>query len=389
MRILDIRETTAKLQSNMRNAVIDFSRMTVGIVAVVTDVIRDGEPVIGFGCGSNGRYAQGGILRERLIPRLLDADPDDLLDRNRDNFDPFRVQACMMQNEKPGGHGDRAVAAAGIDMAIWDAVAKIEEKPLWRVFSERFNEGRHKTSVPVYPGGGYYYPGREIEQLQDEMRSYQAQGYRLCKMKIGGADLDTDRRRIEAALEIVGSGENLAVDANGRFDLETALTFGEVMEPYRLAWFEEPGDPLDFALNAQLTQHYGQSVATGENLFSVQDAKNLALYGGLRPALDWIQLDPALAYGATEFIMAVDALRPLGWAPERHVPHGGHLLGLHLAAGLELGGTESYPLVFQPYGGFTDDAVIEDGATTPPDAPGLGVERKSDLFDVLKPLGDA
>ncbi len=389
MKILDIRETTAKLQSNMRNAVIDFSRMTVGIVAVVTDVMRDGKPVVGYGCGSNGRYAQGGILRERLIPRLLEAEPDDLLDENPENFDPFRVQACMMQNEKPGGHGDRAVAAAGIDMAIWDAVAKIEDKPLWRVFSERFNDGGYLTSIPVYPGGGYYYPGREIEQLQDEMRSYQAQGYRLCKMKIGGADLDTDRRRIEAALEVVGSGDNLAVDANGRFDLETALTFGEAMEPYRLAWFEEPGDPLDFALNAQLTEHYGQSVATGENLFSIQDAKNLALYAGLRPELDWIQLDPALAYGATEFITAVGALKPHGWAPERHVPHGGHLLGLHLAAGLELGGTESYPLVFQPYGGFTDDAIIEDGATTPPEAPGLGVEQKSDLYDILKPLGEA
>lgn len=389
MKLMNIRETTAKLQSNMRNAVIDFSRMTVGIVAVVTDVTRDGKPVVGYGCGSNGRYAQGGILRERLIPRLMEAEPDDLLDETGENFDPFRVQACMMQNEKPGGHGDRAVAAAGIDMAIWDAVAKIEGKPLWRVFSERFNEGRYKTSVPVYPGGGYYYPGREIEQLQDEMRSYQEQGYRLCKMKIGGADLDTDRRRIEAALEVVGSGENLAVDANGRFDLDTALAFGEAMEPYRLAWFEEPGDPLDFALNAQLTQHYGQSVATGENLFSVQDAKNLALYAGLRPDIDWIQLDPALAYGATEFKKAFDALRPLGWAPDRHVPHGGHLLGLHLAAGLELGGTESYPLVFQPYGGFTDDAVIEDGATTPTEAPGLGVEQKADLYEILKPLGEA
>ncbi|MGH6619397.1 MAG: enolase C-terminal domain-like protein, partial [Alphaproteobacteria bacterium] len=222
MRIVDIRESTAKLQSSMRNAVIDFSRMTISTVAVLTDVIRDGKPVVGYGCNSNGRYGQGGILRERLLPRLREAPPDSLLDANG-ILDPFRVQACLMQNEKPGGHGDRAVAAAAIDMAVWDAVAKIEEKPLWRLLSERYNEGRHDDRVLVYPGGGYYYPGKEIEQLQTEMRGYREQGYRIVKIKIGGAPLDTDIRRIEAVLQIVGSGDNLAVDANGRFDLAEAL----------------------------------------------------------------------------------------------------------------------------------------------------------------------
>lgn len=385
MRIVDIREITAKLQSSMRNAAIDFSRMTTSVVAIVTDVVRDGKPVVGYGYGSNGRYAQGGILRERLIPRLREAAPDSLLDE-RGNLDPFRIQACMMRNEKPGGHGDRAVAAAVIDMAVWDIVAKVEEKPLWRVLAERFNGGRHDERVMVYPGGGYYYPGKEIEQLQSEMRAYREQGYRIVKMKIAGASLDADIRRIEAVLEIVGSGDCLAVDANGRYDLDSAIAFGEAAARYRLAWFEEPGDPLDFALNAELAKHYDPPIATGENLFSVQDVKNLALYGGMRTDRDWIQIDPALAHGLTEYLKMLDALEPLGWARRRHVPHGGHLLGLHMAAGLQLGGTESYPLVFQPYGGFTDGAVVENGLTAPPAAPGLGVEQKSALFDVLRPI---
>ena len=387
MRIVDIRERTAKLASSMRNAVIDFSRMTISTVAVITDVVRDGKPVVGYGCNSNGRYAQGGILRERLLPRILEADPDSLLDANG-IIDPFRVQACLMHNEKPGGHGDRAVAAAAIDMAIWDAVAKVEEKPLWRVLSERYNGGRHDDRVLVYPGGGYYYPGREIEQLQAEMRGYREQGYRIVKMKVGGAPLDTDIRRIEAVLEIVGSGESLAVDANGRFGLTEALAFGEAAAPYRLCWFEEPGDPLDFELNAELARRYNPPIATGENLFSAQDARNLALYGGMRTDRDWVQLDPALAYGLTEYLKMLEALEALGWQWRRHIPHGGHLLGLHMAAGLQLGGTESYPLVFQPFGGFTDGAVVENGFTAPPSAPGLGIEQKSELIKILAPLAE-
>jgi L-alanine-DL-glutamate epimerase-like enolase superfamily enzyme len=387
MRIVDIRENTAKLQSNMRNAVIDFSRMTISTVAVVTDVIRDGKPVVGYGCNSNGRYAQGGILRERLLPRIREAKPDSLLDANG-ILDPFRIQACLMQNEKPGGHGDRAVAVAAIDMAVWDAVGKIEEKPLWRVLSERYNRGRHDDRVLVYPGGGYYYPGKEIEQLQGEMRGYREQGYRIVKMKVGGAPLGTDIRRIEAVLEIVGSGDNLAVDANGRYDLASALAFGEAAAPYELCWFEEPGDPLDFELNAELAKRYDPPIATGENLFSAQDAKNLALYGGMRTDRDWVQLDPALAYGLTEYLKMLDALEPLGWDRRRHIPHGGHLLGLHMAAGLQLGGTESYPLVFQPFGGFTDGAMVENGFTAPPTAPGLGIEQKAELIKALAPLAE-
>ena len=251
MRILDIRESTEKIQSMMRNAVIDFSKMTTSVVALITDQTRNGKPVIGYGCGSNGRYAQGSILRERLIPRILEAEPDSLLDESG-LFDPFKIQSAMMTNEKPGGHGDRAVAAAVIDMAVWDALAKLEEKPLWRLLSERYNNGEFDKKVLVYPGGGYYYDDKEIEGLKAEMAQYQRLGYRILKMKIGGADLKTDLKRIDAVLDLVGSGQNLAVDANGKFDLEQAVTFGKAIEPLDLFWYEEPGDPLDFALHKAL-----------------------------------------------------------------------------------------------------------------------------------------
>jgi L-alanine-DL-glutamate epimerase-like enolase superfamily enzyme len=387
MRILEIRESSEKIQSSMRNAVIDFSKMTTSVVALITDQIRDGKPVIGYGCGSNGRYAQSGILRERLIPRILEAEPESLLDQDG-LFDPYKIQAAMMKNEKPGGHGDRAVAAAVIDMAVWDALAKIVDKPLWRLLSERYNGGAYDDKVLVYPGGGYYYDGKEIEGLQAEMRQYQEMGYRILKMKIGGADTATDLKRIDAVLELVGSGDNLAVDANGKFDLEEALAFGDAIAPLDLFWYEEPGDPLDFALHKALAEHYPGAIATAENLFSCQDVVNFARYGGLRPDKDWIQMDPALGYGLSEYLKTMEAIAPLGWGRRQQIPHGGHQLGLNMAAGLQLGGTESYPLVFQPFGGFADGAVIEDGYTTPPDVPGIGMELKSEMYAILKKLSD-
>src|SRR5882762_7869823 len=200
MRITRIREATAPIASEIRNAFISFSTMTISLVAIETDVVCEGHPVIGYGFSSNGRYAQGGILRERFIPRILAAEPKSLIDAASDNLDPLAVWQASMANEKPGGHGDRAHAAGALDMAVWDAVAKIAQLPLWRLLSERYNGGRSDESVLVYPGGGYYYPGKELDGLRAEMRGYQSQRYKVVKMKIGGADLATDLKRIEAVI---------------------------------------------------------------------------------------------------------------------------------------------------------------------------------------------
>ncbi len=121
MKIVEIREVTKPIKSNIRNAYIDFSKMTLSLVAVVTDVVRDGRPVIGYGFNSNGRYGQGSLMRERFIPRVLEADPSTVIDEANDNLDPHKLWATMMTNEKPGGHGERSVAVGTIDMAIWDA----------------------------------------------------------------------------------------------------------------------------------------------------------------------------------------------------------------------------------------------------------------------------
>jgi L-alanine-DL-glutamate epimerase-like enolase superfamily enzyme len=386
MRIRDVRVATASISSQIRNAAIDFNEMTVSVAAIVSDVIRDGVPLVGYGFNSNGRYGQTALLQERFLPRLERADPASLLDRTGDNLDPARVWDVLMTNEKPGGHGERSVAVGVLDMALWDLVAKVADKPLHRLLAERFGDGTTDATVFVYAAGGYYHPGKGLRALRDEMRSYLDVGYTSVKMKIGGAPLHEDLRRIEAVLDVVGGGERLAVDANGRFDLATALAYGEAMEPYGLRWYEEAGDPLDYALQAEVSAAYSGAMATGENLFSMQDARNLARFGGMHPDRDTLQMDPALSYGLVEYLRTLEAIGAYGWSTRRLIPHGGHQMALSLAAGLHLGGNESYPGVFQPFGGFADDTPVVDGRVAAPDAPGIGFEHKADLFAELRRL---
>jgi L-alanine-DL-glutamate epimerase-like enolase superfamily enzyme len=384
MRIVDIQERTVSIASEIRNAFIDFSKMTVSTLALTTDVIRDGKPVVGYGFNSNGRYAQGALLRERFIPRIMAADPKRLICPEGDNLDPFAIWDVMMANEKPGGHGERSVAVGVVDMAVWDAVAKIAGKPLWRLLAERYRGGEADRKVFVYAAGGYYYPGKDLEALRAEMQGYLDMGYSVVKMKIGGADLREDMRRIECVLDLVGQGERLAVDANGRFALPTAVAYGEAMEFLGLRWYEEPLDPLDYAAHAELAKGYEGSLATGENLFSHQDARNLLRHGGLRPDRDVLQMDPVLSYGLVEYLRIQEALRLQGWSSRRCIPHGGHQFALNLAAGLGLGGNESYPHVFAPFGGFADSTPIVDGRIGLPDVPGIGFEDKAKLIDLFR-----
>ncbi len=374
------------ISSAIRNAVIDFGQMTVSLVALVSDVVRGGRPVVGYGFNSNGRYAQSGLLRERFIPRLLAAPPEALLDEAGTSFDPARAWGVLMANEKPGGHGERSVAVGVLDMALWDLVAKIEERPLHRVLADRYRSGECDDRVFVYAAGGYYYPGKDLAALQDEMRGYVDLGYTVVKMKIGGAPLAVDLRRIEAVLEVVGDGGSLAVDANGRFDLAQAIAVGEALAHYGLRWYEEPGDPLDYALHAELGTRYRGPLATGENLFSHQDVRNLVRYGGLRAERDILQMDPALSYGLVEYLRMLDVVTAHGISARSLIPHGGHQFALSIAAGLGLGGNESYPGVFQPFGGFADGTPVEGGTTGLPDAPGIGLELKSSLRPLLKEL---
>jgi len=386
MRIVDVRETAIPLRSTLANSGFDFSEMTTSVVALTTDVIRDGRPVTGFAFNSTGRYACGAAMRERFIPRLLRADPASLIDPQRDNFDPARALACMLQREKSGGHSERSIAIGTIEVALWDAVAKIDNKPLHRVLAERYNGGAVAAKVFCYVGGGWYRPGEGIVELKDEMRRHLDAGYTLIKMKIGGLPLADDCRRVEAALAVVGSGSALAVDANCKFARTEALAYARALTPYGLRWLEEPCDPLDFALMAEIAQGYAGPLAAGENLFSTQDVENLARFAGLRADRDIIQVDPPQSYGIAQYARTVAMLERRGWQRRSLFPHGGNQMSLAIAAGFGLGGAESYPGVFGEFGGFADNARLENGFITLSERPGIGFEGQAALYAIMREL---
>lgn len=386
MRIVDIRETSIALKSELRNAVFDFSEMTTSVVAVITDVIRDGKPVTGFAFNSTGRYACGAQMRARFIPRILKAPPESLLDDTASNLDPEKILAAMMQREKPGGHTERSVAIGTIEVACWDAAAKIAGLPLHVLIAKKYNKNKYLSKAPCYVGGGWYAPGKGIPELLAEIREKFDQGYRTMKIKVGGMSIAEDVARVEAALKLIGDSTRLAVDANAGFDRNRALAYAKALAPYRLCWFEEPTDPLDYALLSEIVALYDAPIGTGENLFSTQDVQNLITFGGLRADRDIIQTDVPQSYGIAQFAKTLAMMQERGWSPQSVFPHGGNQMTLHIVGGFGLGGCEAYPGVFGMFAGFADDAKVEDGWLKLPDRPGIGFEAQNALYAEMRKL---
>ena len=381
MRIVAVHERTIPLATAARNASIGFAGMTASAVAVHTDARRNGKPLTGLAFDSIGRYAHGGLLRERFIPRLLAAEPD-AYDDGSGGIDPRRAWGVVMADEKPGGHGERSGAVGLIDAALWDLVAKSSDEPLWK----RLAPDRDDAAIEVYASGGHYRPEGDLEALCDEIRRAIAAGHRRFKIKIGGVALTDDLRRIEAVLAVLEPGMTLAVDGNGTFDRATALRYAEALAAYPLAWLEEPVPPLDFELHREIAERSAVPIATGENLFSADDARNLLRYGGLRRDRDVLQFDISLSYGIVEYWRILECLAAFGWRRERCAPHAGHLFAMQAVAGLGLGLAETATDTQGLFGAVTSGIAVRDGKARLPDAPGTGFEASPayrQIFDGL------
>jgi D(-)-tartrate dehydratase len=376
MRVVAIREQTFELSTSARNASIGFDSMTASAIAVETDATRNGKPLIGLAFDSIGRYGHGGLLRERFIPRLVSAHPSRYLGDDGD-IDPHRAWNVLMENEKPGGHGERCGAVGLIDAALWDLAAKSADEPLWRTLAKRhgaINGGDGNPKISVYASGGHYRTSDDIICLRDEISRAMDNGHRHFKIKIGGASLDNDRARIESALAILERGMSLAVDANGMFDRERSLHYLEFLAPYRIAWIEELAPPLDFELCKDLAERTESPLATGENLFSRDDARNLLRYGGLRADRDILQFDISLSYGIVEYLRILNDLDERLWERQNCAPHAGHLLAMHCVAGLGLRLAEVAMDATGLFGKLTTGVQLNNGMGTLPDAPGVGFE---------------
>lgn len=384
MRILEVTERSIPV-SRYADPTIPSGGLTTSIVAVTTDMHRDGAPVVGYGFSSIGRFAQGGLIRERFAPRLLALSDEELATSDGQTIDPFRAWSAMMTGEKPGGHGDRSVAVGTLDMALWDAAAKIAETPLYRLLGDMTGRGPTGAPVPVYAGGGYYFPDDDIARLKDELAAFAVLGFTQAKIKIGALPLGDDLARIEAALDQFPA-DDLAVDAMNSYGPDDLPEVAGALAPYGLRWFEDICDPLDYALHADTAAAYAPPIAAGEALFSAADARNLLRYGGLRPGHDVLVFDPTHCYGVPEYLRIIATMEEGGWSDGDFLPHGGHLFHLHLAAALDLGGCEANPHNFQPFGGFADDTWIDDGHAEPPEIPGIGFEARDSLIDLFRTL---
>jgi D(-)-tartrate dehydratase len=381
MRILDIQERAISVSRYADTSL--GGQLSTSVVAVVTDARVDGKSLIGYGFGSFGRFAQSGLIRERFAPRLLAASPPSLLGEGVDCIDPLRAWPVMMAGEKPGGHGERCVAVGAIDMALWDLAAKFCRVPLYRFLAQRFGS-QPSPQAQVYAGGGYYFPADDIARLKDEARFFNSLGLNSIKIKIGSKSIQDDTKRIEAVLAIVGSGDRLAIDAMNSYDPAQAMEAAAAFAPYRLRWFEDICDPLDYETQKLIAQKYAPPISAGEAIFSLSDARNLLRYAGLRPGHDTLTFDPAHCYGIPEFARIIELAAQSGWSRHDFFPHGGHLFGLHVACGLGLGGCECNPHNFQPLGGFGAESAIKNGLVAPPEASGIGFETKSNLMDLLR-----
>lgn len=384
MKILAIRETTVPIGAAMRNASISFHGMSASALAIVTDRSAGGQPLIGYAFDSIGRYGKGGLLRERFMPRLLAAPPESLLGPDG-LIDPELCWRVAMTDEKDGGHGERPGAIGLLDAALWDLYAKAKGLPLWRALAGRYGHASASPLIATYGSCGHFQAGGGADGLREEVARTLDLGYRTVKIKVDGRDIGLDTRRIEAALAVLPSAAQLAVDANGRADAADEAWMRTV-GGYGLAWIEEPAPPLDYAGLVRFAERSTTPIATGENLFSWDDARNLLRHGGLRSGRDRIQVDMLLAYGVPEYRRILAGFEAAGWQRSAFWPHAGHVFAAHVVAGLGLGSHEAAPDAGRIYGGFWDGIKVEAGRVRIPDIPGVGYEAKANLYGVLREL---
>jgi len=399
MKLIAIHEATLPIGTAMRNASIAFDQMTASALVIRTDQSMGGQALVGLAFDSIGRYGKGGLLRERFIPRLLAAPPQELLDANG-HIDPQRCLSVLMRGEKQGGHGERPGAVGLLDAALWDLRAKQQGLPLWQCLRDATgHRGTAATAqapttaearsapprIATYASCGHFTDNPDPQALRDEVAQCLDWGYTTVKIKLSGRDARLDAQRIHSALSAGLGAAHLAVDLNGQWDASCTDVLA-VLAAQPLAWVEEPTPPLDYAALAAFCKAHSGAVATGENLFSADDATNLLRYGGLRPHHDRLQMDISLSYGVGEYLRMIDRAESMGWSRQAFWPHAGHLFAAHVVAGLGLGSHESAPDAARLYGGFWDGVPVVDGHIGLPPHPGVGFEHKANTMAVFDQL---
>src|SRR5215204_6590449 len=253
-----------------------------------------------------------------------------------------------------GPQGLTGIAASGIDMAAWDALARANELPLVELL------GGVKRRIPAYGSLRSMHP----ERVAEETRDLAKMGFDAFKVKIGHGDVSADLEAINALRGVIG-GAKLAVDYNQSLSVTEAIERVRVLDEEDLYWIEEPTRADDFAGHARIAQEARTPICIGENWWGPHDVAK-SLEAG---ACDYGMPDAMKIGGVTGWLRAAALAESSGLPLTSHVfPEiSTHLLAVSPTAHrLEYLGHAS-PILKEP-------VRIEDGNALVPEGPGIGLE---------------
>jgi D-galactarolactone cycloisomerase len=331
--------------------------------------------------GNLGNYAAiVTLIREEFAPLLIGRDPRDITGAWDLLYNGSRAHYAVREGRTFPTIGRRGVtlsAVSGIDIALWDILGRSLDVPLWRLMG-----GRYRDRVPAYASGGW----APVGGIGKQMLQYVERGHRAVKMRVGlqDASVDDSAARVAEARESLGPGVGIMVDAHGTWSVREAQRFARKVEPYDLAWFEEPVSPDNLAGQAEVRAATDIPIAAGESeqtRFAFREMLDAR-------AVDVLQPDPAIAGGITEVrtIAGLAASQGLTVAP--------HLWGsaILFATGLHLCVSTPCATILEFSRGHNpllndlveEEIAFEDGHVLAPTGPGLGLTLRRDFVDRVR-----
>ncbi|MCC8025974.1 MAG: mandelate racemase/muconate lactonizing enzyme family protein [Clostridium sp.] len=350
-------------QSAPRDGLSNIPTRDVLLVKIETD---EGITGIGEGFALGALRSTATMLEETLSPLLIGADPTRI---------EFLWKLMYKQTFRYGRRGALIAALSAVDIALWDILGKKANLPVYRLLG-----GSHNTVIP-YASAGYYMEGKTIEDLAREAESYEKKGFHVMKMKIGGASIQEDQKRIEAVKEAVSNDFKLAVDANNAYDFDDAVRMGRFLEKHDIFFFEEPISS-DFVMDSsRLAALLDVPIAGYETQLTRFGAKELLLSN----AVDIVQVDAIWTGGISDCykigVFADTWNRML--IPHFSASMVSFAANLQLAFGLSNTKYMEYTLDENPLRDqlCENPIVMADGVLKASEAPGIGVILNHEIVD--------
>ncbi|HBZ18052.1 MAG TPA: mandelate racemase/muconate lactonizing enzyme family protein [Betaproteobacteria bacterium] len=394
MRITDIR--TIPLEVELHETVYDANYTMKNKPALLVQVFTD-DGLIGIGEAAHfggPMSSTAHVIEQELKPYLVGKDP----------INTELLWDLMHKRAYKHGRGGIVIAAmSGIDIALWDLKGKITGLPCWRLM------GGYRKRVPAYATGGFYSESKNLEALADEMQAYVDAGFRAVKMKVGrnsGVELsplraseecgiaevtlDEDIQRVALVRQTIGPDIKLCVDANGAWDVATAVKMGQRMEPFDVYWYEEPVWPDDLLGSKEVAQKVSIPVAGYETCsYGLVDFQRYISHR----AVHFVQPDVAWSGGLTECLKIAHIAQAANLPVAPHI-HGSAVAvaaGLHLLGAIRNGSMAE--TVFPAHPLMTE--LVKEPLTIEKDTgdiilsekPGLGIELNLDVVERYRTTG--